>query len=278
MIMCLNGGLGNQMFRYAFARSVSLARDEELFFHDCFGPEYDVARVYCLDAFNVKVRWIDVSRTDLQKQGLFYAEKNQGEGAFCYTRDVYNTHRGCYFEGCFQTEKYLNVPVVREELSVRAAMSAKTLEVAEAISAQSGSTFIHVRRGDYTEPQQVEIHGNMTMNYYRSAMSYIRERVSDARFFVFSDDPEWCQEKFSDCQAVAHNKPGTKKGGPGQEHEDMWLMSLCKNAIIANSSFGWWGAWLGDGNPKRIVVAPEYWLWSQKDWFKDVIPERWTRL
>jgi len=274
MIMCLNGGVGNQLFRYSFARSVSIAKGEDTFFHD-FGPEYDAQRVYSLDAFNVKVKWIDVDRTTLQRQGLFYAEKNQGDGAFCYTREVYDTPQGCYFEGCFQTEKYFNAPVVREELKIQAPPSTQTLEVAEKIAASTGSTFIHVRRTDYTLPQSIEIHGNLGLGYYDRAMNYIRERVSDASFFVFSDDPEWCRANFTDCQVVGHNKPGTKAGGPGQEHEDIWLMSLCKNAIIPNSTFGWWGAWLGNA---EIVVAPKIWLWSNPGSFKDIVPDRWVRI
>jgi hypothetical protein len=147
--------------------------------------------------------------------------------------------------------------------------------VADKIIASPGSTFIHVRRTDYTLPQSIEIHGNLGMKYYNRAMNYIRERVSDAKFFVFSDDPEWCRANFPDCQIVGHNKPGTKAGGPGQEHEDIWLMSMCENAIIPNSTFGWWGAWLGRS---KTVIAPKIWLWSNPGSFKDIVPDRWVRL
>jgi len=93
----------------------------------------------------------------------------------------------------------------------------------------------------------------------------------ELRFFVFSDDPDWVREM--------------KIGGDGAEivdwngerpERDLVLMRYCQHAIIANSSFSWWGAWLGDGH-ERIVVAPRTWYQGLQTSF-DIIPERWLKL
>lgn len=62
-----------------------------------------------------------------------------------------------------------------------------------------------------------------------------------------------------------------------KDYEELVLMSLCQHHIIANSSFSWWGAWLGI-NPQKLVIAPTRWANTHEDWYKDIIPEKWIRL
>ncbi len=70
--------------------------------------------------------------------------------------------------------------------------------------------------------------------------------------------------------------PGTIVKGT-DKYDDLYLMSLCKHAITANSALSWWGAWLGDDKLNRIVVAPKRWLAASVD-TSDVVPERWTKM
>ena len=165
---------------------------------------------------------------------------------------------------------------------MRAPLSAQTQRLAEEIEAGMNSVFIHVRRTDYLLPMNSWM-GIMPMSYYAQAANYLQSRCFNAKFFVFSDDPEWCRQNFPPSfRIVDHNKAGTSGNGPGQEHEDLLLMSLCCHAIIANSSFGWWGAWLGDFLGK-IVVAPNQWFngtlggrWTPET--SDIVPARWVKL
>lgn len=126
--------------------------------------------------------------------------------------------------------------------------------LAERIS-DSPAVSVHVRRGDYLDAS----HGGMytgicTEGYYQKAMERIRKSVPDAVFYVFSNDTDWAKAHFAgkDC-VVAEG--GTEDTG----YQDMYLMSLCQHHIIANSSFSWWGAWLGR-NPEKKVIAPDRWL------------------
>jgi Glycosyl transferase family 11 len=116
------------------------------------------------------------------------------------------------------------------------------------------------------------------MDYYNAAMSYVREREPEVRFFIFSDDPDWCRSTFPHDTVVGHNGWGSGNRGPATEHEDLYLMSLCNHAVICNSTFGWWGAWLGDEVTRRprIVVSPEKWSVDGKP--RDIVPERWIKL
>jgi hypothetical protein len=91
-----------------------------------------------------------------------------------------------------------------------------------------------------------------------------RPSSASTKVYIFSDDPEWCREHFP-YEVVTVN-------GEDEKHWDIWLMSMCKYAIIANSSFHWWGAWLS-GHDR--VIAPRNWLASQD---YDIVPERWMTL
>lgn len=266
MIVRLNGGLGNQMFQYAFGRSVSKIRGEDLFFVKV-GLDRGYHRAYSLGAFNVEAKFTG------GVSGPVYDERT-----FAYDPGVFAAPTGSYYCGCWQTEKYFNEALVRKELSFKNPMSQQTEQVAEKIRSRT-SAFIHVRRTDYLYPATAAYHGNMGMDYYEKAMAYVRERVPNVHFFVFSDEPQWCRGAFQGdaFTIVGHNGMGDGSRGPSTEHEDLYLMSLCGHAIIPNSSFGWWGAWL---NPEkqRVVVAPERWFAGANLDTKDLIPPHWSRL
>jgi hypothetical protein len=130
------------------------------------------------------------------------------------------------------------------------------------------SVAVHVRRGDYESyPSTREHHGLLSLNYYKNAMKHIEGKIGPVRYFVFSDDLQWCEA----------NMPGTIVKGT-DKYDDLYLMSLCNHAIVANSSLSWWGAWLGDDKPNRIVVAPKRWLSNPDVDTSDVVPERWIKM
>jgi len=93
------------------------------------------------------------------------------------------------------------------------------------------------------------------------------------RFYVFSDDPEWVKREIVfpiDVEYVTHNLSK-------DSYEDLRLMTNCKHVILANSSFSWWGGWLGS-NPDRIVIAPKRWFAGKPSSAADIIPSRWISI
>jgi hypothetical protein len=170
--------------------------------------------------------------------------------------------------GFWQSEKYF----AHIADNVRRAFTFKTstIESVSRLAARvrgPNSIFLHVRRGDYVNLQYY--HGMPSLDYYKNGVRQIRAMNSDAEVFVFSDDRSWCRENFPSDYYIIE---GTDK------FEDLYLMSLCQHAVIANSSFSWWGAWLRDARPRRMVIAPAQWFTTPTLDTQDLIPDRWSKL
>jgi hypothetical protein len=119
---------------------------------------------------------------------------------------------------------------------------------------------VHVRRGDYLT-WAAQRHGVLPVSYYQEAA----RQFKDSHFFLFSDDPA-CSLPFPHTRISC------------TPHEDLHLMSLCKGAVIANSSLSWWSAWLGADKNGGKVVAPKQWFKTGNEDAQDIVPERWLRL
>lgn len=292
VIIYLSGGLGNQMFHYASARGVASTRGGDLRL-DVRAFAADPKRCYQLSAWKIRERFAsaaDVLALRMKDKidrvarpsAPWYRRHFLVEPASPFFPEVLReAPRSCAMTGLWQSERYWQhiEPQIREEFTPREPLSAPSRAAADRIRA-CASVSVHIRRGDYvTDPKTVASHGSCSMDYYRAATRHILERVSGVRFFVFSDEPEWARANLdlgAPITVVDHNPPGSGER-PGREHEDMWLMSLCRHAVIANSSFSWWGAWL---NPegKRIVVAPRRWTVNPIYDSPDRIPARWITM
>jgi hypothetical protein len=256
MVVRLMGGLGNQMFQCAFGASVGKVRGEEVTFS--YTPNW---RPYGLGAFSADVRLTG------ETSAVFL------EPGFGFCGDVYAAPPNMTYVGYWQTERYFDRELVRRAFVLRNGVSDKTRAAADDILSDNNSAFLHIRRTDYLNKGTAEYHGRPSPEYYAEAMGRIRACREDVRFFVFSDDPEWCRAEFAapEFKVIDHSASAP--------HEDIYLMGLCRDAILANSSFSWWGAWLSPhekGN-KRLVFAPKRWFLADVD-TPDRIPERWTKL
>jgi hypothetical protein len=138
----------------------------------------------------------------------------------------------------------------------------------------------HVRRGDYV--QHAGSFPPITMDYIMKADYYINKQQPDGtdkplKMIVFSDDIQWCKENMGRGKRIEYSEGRDELG-------DMSLMASCGHHIIANSSFSWWGAYLGH-NPNRIVISPSC---KRGNWFglesgikKDVVdllPPEWVQI
>jgi hypothetical protein len=141
------------------------------------------------------------------------------------------------------------------------------------------SLSLHVRRGDYvTSAGTAAFHGVLDISYYQAALAQLQERVQSLQVFVFSDDPLWCRQAFEplglDLTFVDWNK--------GDESwQDLYLIGSCDHSVIANSSFSWWGAWLGDQRERRksrFVFAPRQWFVGAALPVEDRCPPGWTTI
>jgi hypothetical protein len=177
-----------------------------------------------------------------------------------------------YLEGYWQSEKYFSDidSLIRSDFSFREEMSDQAKEMLRTIENET-SICVNVRRGDFVTNHRHGWHG---VEYIKKAENIIKQKVGDHRFFVFSDEIDWCEENLKfDAPAVfvGHDHAGRKF------QDYLRLMAACKHFIIPNSSFAWWAVWFNQ-NVERIVIAPKVWFNVESLSTKDLIPTDWIRI
>ena len=137
---------------------------------------------------------------------------------------------------------------------------------------ETNSVSIHIRRGDYVANPLYD--GVVPLVYYKNAVDFIKSKVQNPHFFIFSDDLVWCKNNLD----LPANSIFVDFNSGKNSFRDMQLMSLCKHNIITNSSFSWWGAWLNQ-NKEKIVIRPKNWVSENaKLDFTEICPEEWVIL
>lgn len=233
----LKGGLGNMMFQIAAAEAVSQKINvEAVFYPRTTGIVHRQVDAYVDNIFrNVTF--------DQSPQYL----NTYHEPSFSYHKLPEYDH--FLYDGHFQSEKYFYdcKDYIRKIFSPTESFIAKTLERYPDISKSCG---IHVRRGDYLNFP--DIHPVMRSDYFKRGIGTIESLDKDCNnVYVFTNDEEWCKTNLDMRNIIIVKNEN--------DWEDLWIMSLCKNYVISNSSFSWWSAWLGskDGS---ITIAPDSWF------------------
>ena len=285
IIVRLSGGLGNQIFQYAAGRVLALRRNTDLAL-DLRFFQRDRLRNYALAPFSLKTASLDqVSLPPSRRNPLAFALWRMTKGRrFTYCRErsfsfdpaVLKLGPDTYLHGYWQSENYFQdaATVIRADVVVRTPPSEVNAVRLRAI-ANSPSVSVHVRRGDYVSNSKTSrIYGACPVEYYQAAAQLLAKQAGmPLRFWVFSDDPEWAAANIGfpfDTRYVTHR---------AEDHpaEDLRMMSACRDHIIANSTFSWWGAWLNP-SPDKIVVAPKRWFNDPGKNDQDLVPADWIRI
>jgi hypothetical protein len=294
IIVKLQGGLGNQMFQYALGRRLALLHKSDLkldlhFLNDKTPKAHFTMRDYELGAFNLVC---DFSGYDEVKH--FYGNKviskfkrKFGNIKYCnengqrFQPKVFDLKEDIYLDGYWQSEKYfasirsnlLSEFSLKESILDKLEINASLKQIKELINT-TNSVSVHFRRGDYvSDTVTSQFHGTCSMQYYEEAIKLIASKIQNPYFFLFTDDLDWVMN-----QKIIEGFP-TTLAFTSDMYLDMHLMSLCKNNIIANSSFSWWGAWLNQ-NEEKLVIAPKRWFAKEElnPQTQDLIPQKWIRL
>ncbi len=288
LITKIQGGLGNQMFQYAFGRMLALRNHTDLKLDITLFRNYEF-HLYTMDHLNIQTqvatdkeinhfRWYRPRNTRLGRRILnpLFADSKKYvvEPAFTFVPAMMDVQAPCMVDGYWQSEKYfLEIEdIIRKEFTLREPLGAYAQDVASRILAAPNAVMLHVRRGDFAHHEHMKkVHGTVSPQYYQAAMDIIKEKVPEPTYFVFSDEPEWAREN------IKTGYPTEFIGqGPDKNFEDLELMRLCKHHILANSTFGWWGSWLSDHYKTGITIAPKN--WNIKLDTRDLLPEHWTVL
>lgn len=290
------GGIGNQMFQYAFAYVLAQKLKTKVlldlsWFEEENYPEGITPREFELDIFNVDYQ--KASKEDLNKiipskrrskfQRFLWETfkinscKPSGNSFVETVNYIFNKHLLTsddyfYYDGYFQNEKYFKDyrNGILNSFSLKLPLDDKNNSVLDIIKS-TNSVSIHVRRGDYVSLDCAsKFHGLCSLYYYAKAIKHIAKKVKNPHFFLFSDDIAWVVEN------LKIGYPYTVIDFNGEKSFfDMELMKNCKHNIVANSSFSWWGAWLNQ-NPKKIVVSPKKWIAKKQKC--DIIPKEWVKV
>lgn len=289
VVVSFKGRMGNQMFCMALYRKlVNIGRDvyvdlacdrdsgkqkdiisEAKYNIDLFSCDYKVADPKIVSEMiqdgrnrNIWRRW---EYRLFPSRCLYYEEQVQGT----YNPLIFQLDN-VYLTGYWQTEKYFAsiADDIRRMYRFPDLYSDYQKKMLERIG-NTNSVSVHVRRGDYL--LHPEIYGTVLPEYYKKAMQYIQERRENVFFYLFTDDKAWARENFNgdNITIIEGNKDLLTS------NLDMSLMAHCKDNIIANSSFSWWGAWLNE-NSDKIVIAPEKWE-KNKD-MRDIWCDGWIRI
>ncbi len=268
----LKGGLGNQLFIYAAARRLALKNNVPLKLDIISGFQRDYyQRTYRLHHFNIQG---EVASRRQSFDGIFgrvrrqilkqLAKFSELEDRRYITEEFpefdprllnFEVNGITYLDGIWANEKYFKdiEGIIRNDLKIVTRHGSEDLALAEKIKS-GNSVGIHVRRlrdfpckgagGNSSSPA-------LSADYYKRGIEIIAGKVADPVFYCFGDDPQWFpQNNKMDFPLVVINHNKNEK-----DYEDLWLMSLCKHFIIANSTFSWWGAWLSNHHDKIIITS-----------------------
>lgn len=289
-IVKYKGGLGNQLFQYAFARLLELKYgvndmySDFTYYGNIINDNIRKPRI-----LELKIKYRLAEQRDLNsickfshntdptkllyKIKLFiekeinkdyYFEKNR---AYIDPAKIIDFK---YYDGYWQSWRYVEVieEQLRNEIKPLNLLSEKTRKKIEEISNQN-AVFLGVRRGDYLANKKAREHfGFYSQDYFDKAIEIIKKNVINPVLYVFSNDINWVKENlFFDCETIYRENEDQVS-----DLEELFIMASCKHAIIVNSTFYWWGAWLIN-NKDKIIIAPKNWFHDGSP--IDIVPNNW---
>lgn len=309
-IVKINGGLGNQMFQFAFYKALQHSNNNEVFidlsayqgkqFQDGINllhNGFELSELFSITYQEAPLK--DVKKLSTQPTNLLnrvlrkyftkkthFIDKNFGFNEELISKSLPSN---IYLEGYWQTEKYFShiKDEILRDFSFKTPLSKKNLDILEDAGTETAS--IHIRRGDYLKTQTLNV---CSKDYYLNAIKLLFSKANPKSILIFSDDIPWCksdlklEEYLDSILEIKDVRVYYIDWNTGKDsYQDMQLMSKCKYHIIANSSFSWWGAYL-DPNPEKIVIAPSVWNLRElnpsidryyKNSYTDILPSSWIR-
>lgn len=276
IVVRLKGGLGNQLFQYAFGYILAKKNNNKLLLDiDWFDTEGNVPwlkkRSYELDKFEIPTAHV-IKHNRLPFIPRFFGSRFVRRGvAAVFKKDqikagdwliVSNTINNDYLDlpksrnillnGYFDNHAAVYLKGYEKDLSRQfkiKSVSPSTQSLLDQINADKSTTSVHVRRTD----QMHDTGHKAGIEYYKKAFQYMLDKDPDTKFYVFSDDIEWCKEQFSNYKNMVF---ATNPGDPDSLRDFAGMMA-CQNNIIAYSTYSWWAAMLNT-NPDKTVITPEF--------------------
>lgn len=255
----LKGGLGNFLFQVATGYAYSLRYNKSLIL--------DINDVYVAHQNILSYKDNIFSKLNFVNSNITYNNFYQ-EKSFSFN-DIPFFGGSVKLDGYFQTEKYFYT--YKEQLIELFDFGITTTEKIKnkyKSFLNQKTCSVHIRRGDYLK--HPDIHPTLSISYYNEAIDYFD---NDTTFLFFSDDIDWCKQSFSTLdKKVLFIQDNT-------DFEDLYLMTICNNNIICNSTFSWWGAWLNKNDNKKVIM-PNLWFGNKLKHYNtdDLCCDGWIKI
>lgn len=283
-VILLYGGLGNQLFQYAFGEYLRHRYSMNVSYDlSSFGvlptyrsyqlsilvdklPQYKTSKLF-FSRFSYIKRRLLCTVFRLSPKVKYYNELRDKieESNLC----KYN-EKLLYLEGYWQNFKYIKWlhQNVSKDLLAPILMMPKIIKEDYNYIVSNDCISVHIRRGDYLQKNNAAIMARCSLSYFINGTKKILESNPAAHIVVFSDDLEWVKDNFKSEAPVHYIE--SRSINP---YWDVYLMSLCHHNVISNSTFSWWGAYLNKYTDK-IVIAPKRWF--NKSDNPNLYLENWT--
>lgn len=272
----INSGFGNQLFQIANAYAYAKECGKELKLTRTWKGKTKNRPSYW-DTYLKHPKILTALTSDKIKFNKVYTEPY-----FSYNKINGFNVKNIMLRGYFQSEKYF----IKYEDEIRDLFKPpselntfadqKITEIINSSHITKPLVAVHIRRGDYVK---IKKHNVLDLKYYEEAKAYIEEKLSlKPKYVYFTDDPLWVKINFKieEGDTILSSKSFT-------DYQEFTIMQKCNHFIIANSTFGWWAAWLSETQKKlgldssKIVVAPFQWFnftnYDSKDSWKDIYSE-----
>ncbi len=271
IISRIDGGLGNQMFQYAYGLYLAKRAKTE-FYLDISSYEKQPQHGYLLDHFQIdaevlpaklsakiprKYRSSAAKVSRLQDGFGFRSLRRNKERHFGFQTSHLEAGDNRYLVGYWQSEQFF--PGMGDELlrqfALRCSLTAQSQEMGGRM-AEGNSIALHVRRGDYVTSQSAAaIYEHLSVDYYHRCLQAWTREQDRPEVYIFSNDIAWCREQFR----LEHPTHFVDHTSVDTAFEDLWMMRQAACLVMANSTFSWWAAWLNQ-RPGHQVIAPSRWF------------------
>ena len=284
------GGIGNQLFQYAFGQYLKLTLNVKVYYYfdSIIFDHTDKSILKIIKDINIiqekevlpfflhnKIGY-RIFRKIVQTLPMLYPSIFVEKDMRC---KLTLPKESVIFDGYWQSYKYsYNNIFLQNIISDNLTQISELEYYHQIISCESVS--LHVRRGDYLNAKNAKIYYECDLKYYEMSIQHILSTIQNPIFFIFSNDIVWVKNKYSffDDIKCVYIDNSTHIIQDNNAIKELMLMSVCKHNIIANSTFSWWGAFLNK-NEKKIVITP-------KEWFKndlnrimpDLVPQNWVKI
>lgn len=286
--LTVRGGIGNQLFQYAFARSISIDTNQNIVI-DNYSINKDNQRTLKLNEFNIPKNNLIIDSsfkakkynpdfniilkivTKLSSKKNLKTMKKKNiiiYSGLTFCKFTFKKNKDIHLFGYFQSEKYFekHKNKIKEEFQIK--NDSKYNELINKINSNPNSVCLHYRKGDY-KLEKNRIYQVCDKNYYIRAMSIMKSKLKDAKFYIFSDDIEEVKKEFGNMENVIY------VSDIKDDINELCIMSKCNNFIMSNSSFSWWAQYLSN-NDGKLVIAPNKWTIDGRK--NDIYMENWIKL